>query len=204
MFQTVPDNAGSSLNRAKNIGNLGSTEQTFSDFVGTGDTADYYQFTLTAPSQVNLNVGDLSADANLQLLNQSGSFLQGSYNTGTTAESINTILAAGTYYLNVYPNGVINTNYNLKLKATEIIDLAGNTLPTAKNIGTIGTTTQTFTDLVGDVDYYDYYQFNLANTSTISLNLNGLTPPIHTKNSYKLSLTLPINKSHSSCNLYHP
>ncbi|WP_071189150.1 hypothetical protein [Trichormus sp. NMC-1] len=55
------------------------------------------------------------------------------------------------------------------------IDLAGNTTATAKNIGTIGTTTQTFTDLVGDIDLADYYQFNLTNTSTISLNLNGLS-----------------------------
>jgi pimeloyl-ACP methyl ester carboxylesterase len=174
-LSAVPDNAGSSLNTARNIGNLGSTEQTYSDFVGTGDTADYYQFTLTKASQVNLNLGNLSADANVQLLNQWGSLLQGSYNTGTTAETINPILAAGTYYLNVYPGANSNTNYNFKVKATEIIDSAGNTIAAAKNIGVLNSNTQTINDLVGDIDPADYYQFNLTNTSTINLNLSGLT-----------------------------
>jgi hypothetical protein len=52
--------------------------------------------------------------------------------------------------------------------------MAGNTLNTAFNIGTL-TGTRTFNDFVGVVDPVDYYRFTLADTSAISLLLNGLT-----------------------------
>ncbi|MFM7470431.1 MAG: PPC domain-containing protein, partial [Nodosilinea sp.] len=173
---SVPaDNAGNTLATARNIGALSST-QTFSDWVGSADTNDYYRFDLAQTSTFNLTLNGLSADADVQLLNSSGTVLQSSVNGGTTAESITSqSLAAGTYYVRVFPYSG-STNYNLTLSATASVpaDNAGNTLATARNIGTLSST-QTFSDWVGSADTNDYYRFNLAQTSTFNLTLNGLS-----------------------------
>ncbi|MBU6230430.1 MAG: pre-peptidase C-terminal domain-containing protein [Cyanobacteria bacterium REEB459] len=173
---SVPaDNAGNTLATARNIGALSST-QTFSDWVGSADTNDYYRFSLAQTSTFNLTLNGLSADADVQLLNSSGAVLQSSTNAGTTAESITSqSLTAGDYYVRVFPYSG-NTNYNLALSATASIpaDNAGNTLATARNIGTLSST-QTFSDWVGSADTNDYYRFSLAQTSTFNLTLNGLS-----------------------------
>ena len=172
---SVPaDNAGNTLATARNIGALSST-QTFSDWVGSADTNDYYRFDLTQASSFNLTLNGLSADADVQLLNSSGTVLQSSLNGGSTAESISQSLTAGTYYVRVFPYSG-NTNYNLALSATASIpaDNAGNTLVTARNIGTLSST-QTFSDWVGSADTNDYYRFSLTQASTFNLTLNGLS-----------------------------
>ncbi|MFZ4640777.1 MAG: pre-peptidase C-terminal domain-containing protein [Nodosilinea sp.] len=168
------DNAGNTLTAARNIGALSST-QTFSDWVGSTDTNDYYRFNLTQASSFNLTLNGLSADADVQLLSSSGTVLQSSANGGTTAESITRSLTADTYYVRVYPYSG-STNYNLALSATASVpvDNAGNTLGTARNIGTLSST-QTFSDFVGSADTNDYYLFNLAQASSFNLTLNGLS-----------------------------
>jgi hypothetical protein len=78
-------------------------------------------------------------------------------------------LSAGTYYarVNRYSG---DTTYSLSLNAT---DNAGNTLATARNVGTL-TATQSFSDWVGSADIDDYYSFNVTTPSNVSLNLTGL------------------------------
>jgi len=170
------DNAGNTLGTARNIGALSST-QTFSDFVGTSDTNDYYRFSLRQASRFNLTLNGLSADADIQLLSSTGLLLQGSYRGGNLAETINRDLSAGTYFVRVFPYRG-NTNYNLTVSATASspppIDNAGNTLATARNIGTL-TTSRTFSDFVGSIDTNDYYRFDLSQSSNFNLTLNGLS-----------------------------
>jgi subtilisin family serine protease len=171
------DQAGNTLATARNIGTL-SGSQTFSDFVGGVDTNDYYRFDLTQTSTFNLSLNGLSANADTQLLNSSGTVIQSSQNGGTTSESISRSLSAGTYYVRVYPN-LGNTNYSLTLSAAPT-DQAGNTLATARNIGTLSGS-QTFSDFVGSVDTNDYYRFDLTQTSTFNLSLNGLSADADTQ-----------------------
>ncbi|MBU6230955.1 MAG: T9SS type A sorting domain-containing protein, partial [Cyanobacteria bacterium REEB459] len=104
------DNAGNTLATARNIGTL-SSSQSFSDFVGSTDTNDYYLFTLSQTSNFSLTLNGLSADADVQLLNGSGNVLTISNRTGTQAESISQSLNAGTYYVRVFPFSTANTNY---------------------------------------------------------------------------------------------
>ncbi|NJN30260.1 MAG: S8 family serine peptidase [Synechococcales cyanobacterium RM1_1_8] len=174
-LSAVPrDSAGNSLTTARNIGTLSST-QTFTDFVGSVDTNDYYRFSVGTTSNFSLALNGLSADADVQILNSAGVVLQSSLASGTSPESIRRTLTAGTYYVRVYPFGG-NTNYTLALSAPAvptIPDSAGNTLGTARNIGTLSGT-RTFTDFVGSVDTNDYYRFSLGTTSNFSLALNGL------------------------------
>ena len=171
------DNAGNTLATARAVGALTAT-QSFSDWVGTGDTNDYYSFNVGTPSNFRLSLTGLSADADVQLLNSSGGVISRSQAFGTTSESITCQLSAGTYYARVYQFSG-NTTYGLSLKATAVapVDNAGNTLATARNVGTL-TATQSFSDWVGSADIDDYYSFNVTTPSNVNLNLTGLSADV--------------------------
>ncbi|MDB9449631.1 pre-peptidase C-terminal domain-containing protein, partial [Dolichospermum circinale] len=162
------DNAGNTLATARNVGTLTAT-QSFSDWVGSFDIDDYYSFNVTAPSNnVSLSLTGLNADVDLYLLDSSGTVISSS-GSGTTSESISSQLSAGSYYVRVnrYRG---DTTYSLSLNAT---DNAGNTLATARAVGTL-TATQSFSDWVASFDIDDYYSFNVTTQSNVSLNLTGL------------------------------
>jgi len=163
-----------SLGQATNLGPLSGT-RSIQNFVGSSDRNDYYRFDLSQASSFSLTLNGLSANANVELLTSSGALIRRSANGGTTAESISRALNAGTYFVRVY-QGSGNTNYNLTLAATASgpADNAGNTLATARNIGTLSSS-QSFTDFVGSSDTNDYYRFNLSQSSNFSLSLNGLS-----------------------------
>ncbi|MFN7900100.1 MAG: pre-peptidase C-terminal domain-containing protein [Synechococcaceae cyanobacterium] len=168
------DKAGNTLTKARNIGTL-SGSQSFSDWVGSSDTNDYYRFALSQASNFALTLTGLSADADVQLLNNSGALLAISQADGSTAESISGALAAGTYYVRVYPySGSTNYNLNLAATATTPTDNAGNTLAAARNIGTLSSN-QSFSDWVGSTDSNDYYRFDLSQASNFALTLTGLS-----------------------------
>jgi uncharacterized protein (DUF2141 family) len=173
------DSAGNTLSAARGL-TLTSNSQTFSDWVGISDKQDFYSFNLSNRSSLNLTVDTLTADANVQLIQDknnngvidSGETIKTSARTGTSAESIVTNLNAGRYFIRVYNSGNAETNYNLRVFATP--DLAGDTIATARNI-TIGSQTTTYSDWVGSLDSNDYYRFTLNEVSNIALNLTNLS-----------------------------
>ncbi|MFO5527106.1 MAG: C2 family cysteine protease [Cuspidothrix sp.] len=170
--EMATDYAGNTLGTARNITLSSST--TIQDWVGSTDTNDYYRFTVASTSNLNLSLNGLTSDADVQLLNSSGSLIQSSANAGTSAESIVRQVNAGTYYIRVLPYSG-STSYNLNLSATVIPpDNAGNTLVTARNV-TLSSSTTTFQDWVGSTDANDYYRFNVGTQSNFSLSLTGLT-----------------------------
>jgi subtilisin family serine protease len=113
---TPADNAGNTLATARSIGAL-SAAQSFSDWVGSADTNDYYSFSLSQASNFNLSLSGLSADADVQLLSSSGSVLASSTRGGTVSETIGTSLNVGSYYVRVFPYSG-STNYTLTLSAS--------------------------------------------------------------------------------------
>ena len=171
LFSSV-DLAGNTLATARAI-TVGSSTTSYTDWVGSTDTNDYYSFSLANSSNFNLSLTGMTADGDVQLLNSGGSVIASSTNGGTASESITRQLSAGTYYIRVYPYQSANTNYNLAVSATSI-DLAGNTLATARAI-TVGSSTTSYTDWVGSTDTNDYYSFSLANSSNFNLSLTGMT-----------------------------
>ncbi|CCI13271.1 Similar to tr/Q3M5S2/Q3M5S2_ANAVT Peptidase S8 and S53 [Microcystis aeruginosa PCC 9806] len=166
------DLAGNTLATARAI-TVGSSTTSYTDWVGSTDTNDYYRFTLANSGNFNLSLTGMTADADVQLLNSSGSVIASSVWAGTASESITRQLSAGTYYIRVYPYQSANTNYNLAVSAAPV-DLAGNTLATARAI-TVGSSTTSYTDWVGSTDTNDYYSFSLANSSNFNLGLTGMT-----------------------------
>jgi hypothetical protein len=169
----IPDNAGNTLATARDI-TIGATPTTYSDFVDSTDSNDYYRFSLGTSSNFSLNLTGLSADADVSLLDSNGSVITSSTNGSNSSESITRQLNAGTYFVLVYPYSG-STNYDLSLAATAgIPDNAGNTLATARDI-TIGATPTSYSDFVGSTDTNDYYRFSLGTSSNFSLNLTGLS-----------------------------
>ena len=150
----------------------------FSGFVGSTNPQAVYHFQLGAPSSLNLTLNGLSADADLYLaydrnnngVIDSGEVIASSAALGTVAETINqTGLTAGNYFA-VVTQYSGNTNYALTLTA----DTAGNTLPTARNLGAISGS-GTVRDFVGNSDPNDFYTFQLNSSSNLSLRLIGLS-----------------------------
>jgi hypothetical protein len=168
------DLAGNTLATARDI-TIGAAPTTYSDFVGSTDSNDYYRFSTGTTSNFSLNLTGLSANANVSLLDSNGSVITKSTNSGTSNESITRQLNAGTYYVRVYPRSG-STNYNLSLAAAAVTipDNAGNTLATARDI-TIGASPTSYSDFVGSTDTNDYYRFSLGDISDFSLNLTGLS-----------------------------
>ncbi len=160
------------IQNAKNI-TIGNNPSIFSDSVGITDPNDYYRFTLAEDSDFDLSLTELADRANVQLLDSSGAVLVNPDNYTTDDVNINVQLLAGTYYIRVHPSySNDNTNYNLSVAATPVID-AGNTFEDARDI-TIGNNPSTFTDWVGPTDPNDYYRFTLAEDSDFNLSLTEL------------------------------
>ncbi|MEH2241399.1 S8 family serine peptidase [Nostoc sp.] len=118
-----PDYAGNSTSTAYNIGIL-NTSRSFSDWVGAADTNDYYRFCVESQSNFNLSLTGLSADADVQLLDDLGNVITSSTNNGSSSESIIRQLSAGTYFARVSPFSSANTNYNLSLTANPIPNIS--------------------------------------------------------------------------------
>lgn len=167
---SAPDYAGNTPATARDIGTLASN-QAFQDFVSPSDKNDYYRFTLSAQSNFALRMDGLTSDADVYLLNSSGTTIGRSTAGGVNPEAITQSLAAGTYYVRVYLYGNASTPYSLNLSAGgATADGAGNTLGTARDIGDI-TGSQTFGDLVATADQNDYYRFRATGSSDVNFNL---------------------------------
>ena len=73
-----------------------------------------------------------------------------------------TALNAGTYFVRVYQRSG-NTNYNLSLSAV----VNDNSIATARDLGTIGSTPTTVSDVIGNSDIQDYYRITISQPSDI-------------------------------------
>lgn len=171
---TPPDNAGNSLGSARSLGAL-SGERSYSDFVGSADTNDYYRFELSGRSAFQLSLDGLAADADVALLDQNGGTIASSTRGSNDSESISRTLDPGTYFIHVYRYSG-DTNYRLTLRAEPQgpADGAGNSWGAARDLGTLSGAL-TFNDFVGQADNADYYRFHLSSRSTFHLRMDGMT-----------------------------
>jgi hypothetical protein len=159
------DTAGNTTNAARNI----SLGQTIREQVGDNDLEDFYRFTVNALTRVDLRISGLTSDADLRLLDANGNEVATSASGGTTDDAITRELVAGTYFVRVNRwSG--NTNYTLTT-AGQVVDTAGNTTATARNIS-LG---QTVNEQVGDNDLDDFYRFTVNDRTRVDLRISGLS-----------------------------
>jgi methionine-rich copper-binding protein CopC len=116
------DYAGNTLATTWNIGVL-TGSRVFSDFVGSSDINDYYRFTLNSRSNFVLSLTGMSADADVHILNASGSLIASSAAANANNESISEALDAGNYYVRVYQYSG-DTNYTLGLAQQNVAALS--------------------------------------------------------------------------------
>lgn len=121
---SYPDNT---LATARNVVGVDNGRVNLSDFVGVGDSDDYYKFTLNSNSDLTLRLDGLRGDADLHLIqdnNRNGIFewdelIGESINYDSIPENINLLgLNPGTYYVRVDSLFNESTNYNLTIAAT--------------------------------------------------------------------------------------
>ncbi len=172
------------LNQSIDIGNL-IGQRSFSNTIGGTDKNDFYRFNLGSPSNLNLSLSGLTANADVQVIrdvNHNGIADQGdvvasSARGGTAAESIDLQgLDQGFYFVRVSGNEG-TTNYTLNLTGTPGLGLApeaNDTLATAHNLGTLNTLRQ-FNGFVGWSDPDDYYRFTLGTSRQVDLLLGGMS-----------------------------
>ncbi|MCW2286887.1 hypothetical protein M2323_004705, partial [Rhodoblastus acidophilus] len=172
------------LATATSLGALSTTAATASDWVGNAAPNDYYQFTLSALSNVTLKLSGLAnANGYLYLLNSSGGQITSTY-YGYTNGALTANLAAGTYYINV--NDTYDTAYTLSASATALPNAAGATLATATSVGALGATAIVKSDWIGSAASTDYYAFSVSASTLVSLKLataNGVNGTIYLLNS---------------------
>lgn len=157
-----------------------------------------YRFTLDSPSDVSLELSGVMGDADLYLgedVNQNnqidyGEIIASSTNDGTSSESLNRGLPAGTYFVEVY-RYEDSPLYTLNLQATPRTDIppdyVGNTLSEAFYLGDRTNAGFTFVnqvlesagipvpEQVGDFDPIDIYRVSLATPNQLRVTLDGLS-----------------------------
>jgi subtilisin family serine protease len=117
---------GHTLADAVPLGTVNSP-QAINGLVNATAADNYYRLTLSTTSKLNISLGNLTADADLQLIqdtNQNGivdtgEVIGSSSNPGNQSESIATGLPAGTYFIDVHRYSG-DTSYTLQTQATPI------------------------------------------------------------------------------------
>ncbi len=186
---TTPIDPGSNLRTALNIGSLTTpSNRSFRDFVGTADQEDYYRFSLTSLSNLNLSLSGVNAFSNLELIfdannngvYDSGERLSSGFASSFSNGTINTPLAAGTYFVRVSTSSSNNTAYSLTITTTAVATTTpvdpGNNLGAALNIGTfVSGSNRTLKDFVGSSDHNDFYRFTVTGSNRLNLSLTELS-----------------------------
>ena len=148
----------------------------FSDGEDYRDQNDYYTFTLSEDTRVEIDLDNLRANANMELLDSSGSLITRSKKKGKQSESITEELEAGDYRVRVYPQGSAKTDYTLTVLPGTIEEDLDN-IPPGEDIGVLGNYNEEdrigFTEN-GTRDRADYRKFTLEEDSKFRLNLTNL------------------------------
>ena len=148
------------------------------EWVGFGDTADYYKLTLDSAGKLSLNLADLTGDANMTLYDAKGKSLKSSSVKGLADENIaNLSLAGGDYYVKVAPaSGVTDAAYSLSNKVDYFpADTAGNAFATAWQV----IESRPVNEWLGFGDKDDYYMFELQASTAVTLDLADMTSNVN-------------------------
>ena len=160
--------------------NIGTDAAIVTDAVISLERSHFYKFAIGAPSNFNLYLDDLSAGADVHLIQDinanfqvdQGEIIAYSNRAGTTSESVHEILEEGNYYIRVYPYEDVNLDYKLSI-GVEPLDRGGDNLIQAYKLEAEETISDRHSHLFAE-DPNDYYQFSLDETNDINLVLSGL------------------------------
>ncbi|EMI44639.1 S8 family peptidase [Rhodopirellula sp. SWK7] len=113
---SVTSDAGSTRDTATNIGTVDGS-RSFLGRLGWHDQSDVVQFSLERAAEIEVELSQLTRNANLYLTDFAGSLIDYSIETGLTADAIKTTLAAGDYWIAVTSTSLYTTLYTLSISA---------------------------------------------------------------------------------------
>lgn len=172
-----PVNDGNTYRTAIDLGELKGTVK-FHDYVGRGDRKDIYKFTLAQETDVRIKLSNLSADAELRLLDVNRDEIKWSLRSGTSNEFIQADLDPGTYFVKVHAfDGKNSTNYDLRFTAVDAREDTGGDSPAqATDLGVIDEKNDIrISGWVGNGDRWDYYKFVAEQFINVRALLNRLS-----------------------------
>jgi parallel beta-helix repeat protein len=114
----LPSTTPDPLASAVNLGSIhGGVVKAVTDSVSTTNRNDYYRFTVTKQTSVQIKLYELTDDADLMILNSAGQQIGYSKHAGAAAEVLTLNLSPSTYYVRVlFKNGITaGTSYRLRL-----------------------------------------------------------------------------------------
>jgi hypothetical protein len=178
-LDVVTDYAGNTTSAARNLGSIGATTVNASDFLGTTDTRDFYKITAAKSGVLHIRTDGITeaGDCGLELIDADNTSDQVISQDGAPAELYHNVTAGNTYYLLAF-NGVGSAfNYNVHFSVGAIpADTIGNTLATAKNIGTLTGTSSPISDwIVSPSDKHDYFKLSVAKAGDVRVAISGAT-----------------------------
>jgi hypothetical protein len=174
----IQDLAGNTAATARALGVLGANARTLTDWVGSADAEDWYEFSLATLSAVSIRLAlGFPAGAGtvgLSLRDATGAEVLADSASAWEEGSLNATLAAGTWRLRVTGSGAPQETA-LTLRATAMADTAGATLATARSLGALpapgSTAMLAVSDWVGAADPLDVHAFTVATTTTATIAL---------------------------------
>ena len=182
---TTPQDPGSTLAAALDIGLLTTAAISYQDMYGVRDPSDYYRFTIDQPREVQIALADrgeggwmrLIADLDADGVVDGGEQLRDAGTSGSANLGITQKLEAGDYFIEVRPywNGHI-TPYSLTVTPGAIIvpttpQDPGSTLAAALDIGLLTTAANSYQDMYGVRDQSDYYRFRIDQPREVQIAL---------------------------------
>jgi hypothetical protein len=115
------DTVGDTLDSAAYIGIITPPAAvTYAEALGGGDANDFYRFRLKQSVSMDVFLQGMTDDAQLSLLDSSGRAIRTSANAGSANEVVSRTLQAGTYYLRVFSDRAVTTQYSLKFSAGSV------------------------------------------------------------------------------------
>ena len=174
----VVDIAGNRVADAHDLGVLTRRQISLTDYVGAGDSVDFYKFRIERKDSISIRLLDLTGDANVELLAEDQKKLAESVNPRTANEEIDFPNAApGTYYIRVYSKDDSPAAYRL-IASLGSVDTAGDTFKTARDLGTLESTVISIKEHLSATDQWDFFKLTLKQTSHIVLQVSQMTSDV--------------------------
>ena len=155
-----------------------STNTYYTDKISTYSEIDIFNFSVSNPSKVSINVQHNSIDSsssywNFKLCNMNGDELIDFYSRGnkTNSTSCNTGIPKGNYYIKV-SSGAYHSNidYTFKVNCTSSSVWETETNDSYDEADSINLNTYYYGTINKSYDY-DYYKFSVSNPSKVSINV---------------------------------
>jgi hypothetical protein len=146
--------------------------------INTPSDTDYFKVVLGDTTYLSVYLDNLFADFNLRLRSSTGSQIASSQSPGTTPDSLFSLLAPGTYYIEVYGNnGAVYDSICYRLSTHSII--VGGCSDQLESNNTLATAATLFPGsvlpaLIASASDVDYYSITTTGTNTITVNLSNL------------------------------